>query len=964
MPVEDQAGTPSGPPEKASGDSHGSVARSVSGASRSEAQNQTGTVLGGVPVDPSERIDLLMRDLSSAPTGLSASEAQRRMLQWGPNELRRRGGRKWPRELASQLSHPLALLLWLAAGLSFAVGSDTVAIAVLLVIVLNALFAFVQEMQAERAVEALGQYLPRQVTVLRIGEPTPIRAADLVPGDVVVVAEGERIAADMRLISGAVEVDLSTLTGESAPALRSAELVDLGVPKTAAPDLVFSGTNCTGGEARGVVFATGMRTELGRIAALSERVKEEPSPLEAQVRSVAWLIAGIAVAMSVAFVPVAIFGAGLSFNNSVVFAVGLLAGNVPEGLLPVITLALAVAVSGLARRGALVKRLSAVETLGSTDVICTDKTGTLTENRMRPLTAWTVSTEVALEQEPEDPRAGHSDAALTALAQTAAACNNAHLEPDAPATGDPTEVALLSAARTLGADIDSSVRQRQRRHQYNFNPQLKLMSTLDTDDEHDWLHTKGASESVLPRCSTVLLADGQQRPLETQEGERLAQQVDAFAGQGLRVLALAQRSLASGQPAAAREEAERDLCFLGLVTMLDPPRAEAVEAVARCHSAGIRIVVITGDHPLTAVAIARQVGIGGDDPTVFNAQSVDHLDEHEVGQVLAGGQEVIFARASPEAKLQIAEALQRQGHVVAMTGDGVNDAPALRSADIGIAMGRSGTDVAREASTMVLTDDNFATIVVAIEAGRQVYDNVRKFILYIFAHATPEVVPFLVFALSGGTVPLPLTVLQLLAFDVGFETLPSLALGRDPVEPGIMEQPPRPRSEGVIRGPMLVRAWLFLGVMVAGLSLGGYFYVLLGAGWHPGDPVGAGHPLHHAYLQATTMTLLGLIAGQIGTAFAVRTRRASLRSIGILSNRYLLGAIAAELALAGLFVYTPPLQALLGTAPPPAHALPLLIAYPLVVWGADELRRWLLRRRDGRADHAATAADRLLDARA
>ncbi|MDQ6806913.1 MAG: cation-transporting P-type ATPase, partial [Actinomycetota bacterium] len=797
-----------------------------------------------------------------------------------------------------------------------------------------------------------------------LGEPASIRAAEEVPGDVVVMEEGERIAADMRLISGAVEVDLSALTGESAPALRSADLIDLSVPRIAAPDLVFSGTNCTGGEARGVVFATGMRTELGRIAALSERVKEEASPLEAQVRRVAWLIAGIAIAMSVAFVPVAIFGAGLSFKNSVVFAVGLLAGNVPEGLLPVITLALAVAVSGLARRGALVKRLSAVETLGSTDVICTDKTGTLTENRMRPLTAWTVSSEVALEREREDPRAAPTDAALTALAQAAAACNNAHLQPDIPGTGDPTELALLSAARTLGADIDSAQRGRQRRHQYNFNPRLKLMSTLDTGNGHDWLHTKGAPESVLPRCSSVLLADGQQRHLAAQERESLARQVDAFAGQGLRVLALAQRSLASGQEAAAREETERDLCFLGLVTMRDPPRPEAVEAVARCHSAGIRIVVITGDHPLTAAAIARQVGIGGDDPTVFNAQSVDHLDEQEIEQVLAGGQEVIFARASPEAKLQIAEALQRQGHVVAMTGDGVNDAPALRSADIGIAMGRSGTDVAREASTMVLTDDNFATIVVAIEAGRQVYDNVRKFILYIFAHATPEVVPFLVFALSGGMVPLPLTVLQILAFDVGFETLPSLALARDPIAPGIMEQPPRPRSEGVIRGPMLVRAWLFLGVMVAGLSLGGYFYVLLGAGWHPGDPIGPGHPLHHAYLQATTMTLLGLIAGQIGTAFAVRTRRASLRSVGVFSNRYLLGAIAAELALAALFVFTPPLQALLGTAPPPAHALPLLIAYPVVVWGADELRRWLLGRRDGRADHAATAADRLLDARA
>jgi calcium-translocating P-type ATPase len=895
----------------------------------------------GGQVEPTEQIELLMRDLRSSPQGLSAAEAKRRLIQYGPNELTRRGGLEWPRELARQLTHPLALLLWLAAVLSFAVGSQTVAIAVLLVIALNALFAFVQEMQAERAVEALAQFLPQQVTVQRSEALEQILAVDLVPGDVVLVQEGDRIAADMRLISGAVEVDLSTLTGESAPVLRSSTLVDPGVPRISAQDLLFSGTSATGGEARGVVFATAMHTELGRIAALSERVKEEPSPLERQVRRVAWLIAAIAVTMAIAFVPVAIFGAGLSFQNSVVFAVGLLAGNVPEGLLPVITLALAVAVGELARRGALVKRLSAVETLGSTDVICTDKTGTLTENRMSPVTAWTLTGQSALDTAQPMPR---PDLSFAALAHASTACNNARVQADGHNSGDPTELALLTAAQSLGVPFEPAGREHGRIHQYNFDPQRKLMSTLDRSVDDDWLHTKGAPESVLPRCTSTLAPDGTQLALTATEREHVTRQVESFAGEGLRVLALARRRLPSGTSPPAREKAECDLCFLGLVTMRDPPRAEVLDAVARCHSAGIRIVLITGDHPLTAAAIARQVGIGGEDPQVVNAQAFDHTHEQEIKDILAGGREVIFARSSPETKLQIAEALRGQGHVVAMTGDGVNDAPALRTADIGVAMGRSGTDVAREASTMVLTDDNFATIVVAIEAGRQVYDNVRKFIQYIFAHATPEVVPFLLFALSGGSIPLPLTVMLILAFDVGTETLPSLALSRDPVEPGTMDRSPRPGSQGVIQAPMLLRAWLFLGGMVSALSLAGFFYVLTRAGWHPGDPVGAGHRLHHAYLQATTMTFTGMVAGQIGTAFAVRTRRASLRSIGVFSNRYLLAGIAGELLLAAIFVYAPPLQSLLGTAALPVHDLVFLLPYPFIVWGADELRRWLIRR--------------------
>jgi magnesium-transporting ATPase (P-type) len=379
--------------------------------------------------------------------------------------------------------------------------------------------------------------------------------------------------------------------------------------------------------------------------------------------------------------------------------------------------------------------------------------------------------------------------------------------------------------------------------------------------------------------------------------------------------------------------------------MFDPPRPEVPDAVARCHEAGIRIIVVTGDHGLTAAAIARRVGIAREGPTIITGEELDRMSEDELDRLLREGRELIFARSSPEAKLRIADALRAEQQVVAMTGDGVNDAPALRRADIGVAMGRSGTDVAREASTMVLSDDNFATIVAAVEAGRRVYDNIRKFLLYIFAHTTPEVTPFLVFALGGGAIPLPLTVLQLLAFDVGTETLPALALGREPAESGLMQRPPRKRTESVIQPPMLLRAWLFLGIICAVLAMAGFFYVLLKAGWQPGDPTGKGAPLHHAYQQATTMTFLGMIAGQIGTAFAARTERASLRSVGVFSNRLLLWGIVFELALAAILIYTPPFQSLLATAALDPDMLVFVAPFPFIVWGADELRRWLLRRR-------------------
>jgi calcium-translocating P-type ATPase len=893
--------------------------------------------------DPEERVALLLRDLRATRAGLSAREAQRRFEQYGPNELSRRGGRRWPRELARQFTHPLALLLWAAALLAWLAGIVAVAIAIVVVIAINALFAFIQEAQAERAVEALAEFLPALAKVVRDGAEHTVPARELVPGDVLVVEEGDRISADARLLEGTLEVDMSMLTGESVPVVRSAEQLDTRVPLLQAHELVLSGTACTEGEARALVFATGMHTEIGRIAALTERVTSEESPLEQQVRRVAWLIALIAVAMGIAFMPIAMLGAGLSFTGAIVFAVGLLVGNVPEGLLPVITLALAVGVRGLVREGAVVKRLSAVETLGSTDVICTDKTGTLTENRMRVVSLWSYSQELDLagDAEPEP--------ATLELARAMAACNNAVLDSDGEEFGDPTEIALMAAAARLGVAPSGEQRAGRRRREFRFDPTLKLMSTLDERDGGVWVDAKGAPEAVLARCTRILGAGEGEQPLGEEERKRVADAVESYARAGLRVLAVARRSLPDrADLPERREQAERELCLLGLVAMIDPPRPEVSRAVADCHRAGIRIVVITGDHGLTAAAVARQVGIGGDVPRIVTGAELDRTDERQLDELLRGGEELIFARSAPETKLRIADALRAEGHVVAMTGDGVNDAPALRRADIGIAMGRSGTDVAREASTMVLTDDNFATIALAVQAGRRVYDNIRKFILYIFAHATPEVVPFLVYALGGGAIPLPLTVLQLLAFDVGTETLPALALGREPAEPGLMERAPRDRSESVIQPPMLLRAWLFLGLISAALEMGGFFYVLTKAGWSPGAPTGAGHPLHHGYVQATTMTFFSMVACQIGTAFAARTDRASLRSVGVFSNRLLLYGIAFELVLTAAIMYLPPLQSLLSTAPLPPDALALALPFPFVVWGADELRRWWLRRRDAR----------------
>jgi calcium-translocating P-type ATPase len=901
-----------------------------------------------------ESLDALYRDLRARQGGLTGREAARRLVEYGPNELERRGGARWPVQLARQVTHPLALLLWVAAALAFVAGMPPLGVAILVVIVLNAAFAFVQERQAERAVEALQRYLPPMATAVRDGRALQVEACSLVPGDVVVIHEGDRISVDARLLDGALEVDLSTLTGESQPVYRAADFHDPEGALIEARNLVFSGTTCLGGQAQALVVATGMRTEIGRIAALAQRGRTEASPLELEVRRVARLIALVAVVAGLAFLPLAWLVAGLPLDESFVFAIGLIVANVPEGLLPTITLSLAVGVAALARRGALVRRLSAIETLGSTTVICTDKTGTLTENRMRPVRVWTQLGELDLEEAVDGVPLGETNTVLGLLGRAIAACSTAELDATTAekSRGEATEVGLLETARALGVDVGTARREHHRRRVFRFDPKLRLMSSVDQrEDGGLTIHAKGAPEELLRR-SVSIAGEHDDIPLDDSSRAAVLDVLEGWAAQGLRVLAIGRRRLTDGAIAPeAREDAERDLCLLGLVGLFDPPRPEVADAVERCRRAGIRIVVITGDYGSTALEIARRIGVARDGARVVTGDELAAMSEHELDVLLRDGRELVFARSSPEAKLRIADALRAEGHIVAMTGDGVNDAPALGRADIGVAMGRSGTDVAREAATMVLTDDDFSTIVAAVAAGRRVFENVRKFVFYIFAHATPEIVPFLVFALSGGAVPLPLTVMQILAIDLGTEILPALALGRERAEPGLMERPPRPRTEGVIRRVMLVRAWVFVGAIEAVLVMGGFFLVLVEAGWSPGDPVGSGDPLHDAYVTATTMTFAGIVACQIGTALAARTERASLRSIGLFSNPFLLWGIAFEVVFAAAVIYVPALQPVFHTAPLGVTEVALLATFPVVVWGADEAWRWR-RRRSSRVDAA------------
>ena len=918
----------------------------------------------------SSRIESLSPDevyaaLGSSPEGLSPEEARARLARFGPNELREPKRTPLILKFLANLTHLMAILLWAAGTMAFVADMPQLGVAIFAVILINAVFSFWQEYRAERATEALKKLLPSYARVIRGGEEQRIPASELVPGDVVLLAEGDHISADARVVEEfELRTNNSTLTGESTPVRRTAEAVlqtDLNRPEIA--NLVFAGTTVATGNGRAVVIATGMSTEFGRIANLTQTIQEEPSPIQAEIkRTVRWITMS-AVSLGVLFFLLATLIAGMRMAEAFIFGVGIIVAFVPEGLLPTVTLALAMGVQRMAKRHALVKRLSAVETLGCTTVICTDKTGTLTQNEMTVRRLWTGGREFEVTgtgyepkghvEEHRRPLAPRSNPDVSALLTAAALCNNARLLPPNGTSarwsvlGDPTEAALLVAAAKYGLEPDELASRQPRRFELPFDSRRKRMTTINEREQSCVAYVKGAPGEMLGLCTAIRI-NGEVQPLDETMRRRILAANDRYARQALRVLAVAERAYPGYGPDVPCdvETVEQQLTFLGLVAMMDPPRPEVARAVELCHRAHVRIIMITGDYGLTAKSIARRVGIlRGEKGRIVTGAELEQMPQEELLNLLKSGEEVIFARVSPEHKLRVVSALKDLGEIVAVTGDGVNDAPALKRADIGVAMGLSGTDVAKEAADMILTDDNFASIVSAIEEGRAVYSNIKKFTTYIFSSNVPEALPFIAFVFSGGRIPLPLTVMQILAVDLGTDMVPALGLGADLPEPGVMDGPPRSIKTHLIDLKLLARAYLWLGMFEGIFAMLAFYWAYWTRGYFgrimplPGP---AEAPL--LYATATAATLSSIIPGQIANVFACRSERVPALKLGLFSNRLILLGICTELALIAAIDYLRPLQLVFGTAPLRLADWLFLFTITPTLLAAEEGRKWLLRR--------------------
>lgn len=841
--------------------------------------------------------------------GLTSAEAAANLKQFGRNLLPRQKSKTIGIRLANQFVHYFAVMLWVAGGLAIIASMSQLGIAIFVVIIINGLFAFIQEYRAERATERLRDLLPRRATVVRDGSTQEICADDLTCGDLVLLGAGDRISADLVVLDAqSCLVDSSTLTGESAPLLISAG------------DQAFAGTFVVEGQARGRVVAIGNSTRLAKIARLTSSGRRPRSPLALELDRVVRIIARIAVVIGGLFMAVAVL-VGIRFSDAVLFAIGVTVALVPEGLLPTVTLSLAMGAQRMARRNALVRRLESVETLGSTTFICTDKTGTLTLNQMSVVEVWTPFGSARIQGGGYEPiaqmtMAPEAEAAVKELALVARRCSSGRAVHEGDrwvARGDPMEAALDVLARRLELDCDAHAKLHPMVKQFPFDPRRKRMSVVVGDQ----LYVKGSPETVL----------------SLDNNKEMAAALARLAGRGLRVIAVAKRTLTGRFLNSTLEQIETELEPLGLVGIEDPPREGVAEALALCKQAGIRVAIVTGDHAATARAVANEIGLLGPNSIVVHADELPK-DEALLGAMIDRDGTVI-SRVSPEDKLRIAKALQSRGHVVAMTGDGVNDAPALQLADIGVAMGRSGTDVAREAADLVLLDDNFSTIIAAIQEGRATFANVRRFLTYHLTDNVAELVPFIVWALSGGRFPLALGVLQVLALDIGTDLLPAVALGAEPPRLQLLQL--RPRRHHLLDFGVLFRALGLFGPLESLVAMAAFLTTYVDAGWRLGNSL----PLGAVFLAASGAAFTAVVLGQMGTALACRSTTRWMGALGWFSNRLLIFAIGIELlALICFLGFKPIAQELGQSVPTLAGFLVALAALPTILV-ADLLHKLL-----------------------
>ncbi len=873
-----------------------------------------------------------LESLASSPQGLPRAEAEKRLQEFGPNSVQALPQEPLAFAFLKEFTHFFALILWLAAGLAFFAdhrdpgqGMATLGWAILGVILVNGLFSFWQEYRAEQAIEALQKLLPRQIKAFRDHTITLLDVDQLVPGDIVLLQEGDNVPADCRLLEAfSLRVNNATVTGESLPKGRDAhpsEAEDL----LTSHNILLAGTSVVSGEGRAVVFATGMHTEFGKIAHLTQTEGESLSPLQREIIRLSRIIALLSLLLGVLFFLIGRW-IGLSFWGDLMFAIGVIVANVPEGLLPTVTLALAMATKRMARRNALIRHLPSVETLGATTVICTDKTGTLTLNQMQVKALWMGDARHETDHLPPA-----TAKAFRPLFETAALCHS--LKPGGNVwLGDPMEVALVNMAETVLDHLPVF----PKRNEIPFDTDRKRMSTVHDTGHGQVLYCKGAPETVLPHCTHSLSDSGDATTMDAAQLAGIRAEQERMAAEGLRVLALAYRPLRFGEHGDAREQ---DMILAGLVGLADPARPEVPEAIRRCREAGIKVIMVTGDHPHTALAIARQIGlVTTRQPTVINGDDLKKLSATQL-QIALDAREILFARVGADQKMRIVQALKHKKHIVAVTGDGVNDAPALKAADIGIAMGLSGTDVAKSAADMILLDDNFSSIVAAIEEGRAVFDNIRKFLTYILTSNIPELVPYLAFALFR--IPLPLTVVQILAVDLGTDMLPALGLGAEKPDPAVMMRPPRRRKERLLNWRLLARAYLFLGIMEAAAAMAAYFAMLHLGGWQSGQPLAADAPL---YLQATSATLSAIILTQVVNVLLCKHPDSPLWRARLFDNPLILTGIALELLLLGLIDYTPWGQKVFGTAALPAELWLMILPMCGLMLVIEETRKALTRR--------------------